>query len=150
MARAVSLQRYAGLGDVSYEQMTREQKLTFLATQLHAIAQLTGEARMRGDAVTVARMRDLFTVVANRFAALRGEAAKADAPSSFMLKLDAFSDEAIKVGKQVGAVAGAAAEGATGLLKNLPMFLLVALVVIGIAAVGYTKHGGVTVRRVSR
>jgi hypothetical protein len=57
-----------------------------------------------------------------------------------MLALDRFSDSALSVGKEVMGVAGAAAKGVGVVLKGLPLYLLLALLVAGMGAYGYAKR----------
>lgn len=141
---AVSARRFSAFGrdgvNVPYEQMTPEGKLAFLQSQLGGIATVLRQAIARGDQTLEAYMRTKYREFSGRLAALRVEASRRDMPSAFMRTLDAFSDRVLAIGREAGALAGAAAKGLGGVLKNLPFFLLAALVVVGIGAAGYARR----------
>ena len=142
----VRADRFAGLGQtVPYESLSLQGKLNFLNRQLSAIAASIGTVRAYPESAekqfSLEQLRQAYKRLSQRAAALRVEASQREAPSSFMLALDRFSDSALVVGKDVMGVAGAAAKGLTGILKGLPLYLLLALVVAGLGGYGYVKHG---------
>jgi uncharacterized coiled-coil protein SlyX len=117
---------------------TLEGRLAFLQRQLHAISLSVAQAKARGDTAAVVTLRALYRKLLGDVEALKADALKAEAPSGFMLALSAFSDEAIRVGKDVGGVVLDTAAATVGVVRSLPVILMVALV---LAAVVLVKIG---------
>lgn len=115
---------------------TIDARVNFLQRQLHAIGLALEQARGRKDAATIVSLRALFNKLNAEIVALQAEAKAKDMPSSFMLTLDALSDEAIKTGLQFRDAGVTIVSGAASLVKYLPLILAVALIVVGLVYAG--------------
>lgn len=113
-----------------------EQKLDFLNQQIQAISVAATQAQARGDAADLQSLITLLRQAASDAAQLRGEVNAAEAPSSFMLALDQFSDSAISVASKLGNAAVNAVTDTLGAAsttaKTIPLLLVGIVVVLGI------------------
>jgi len=115
---------------------TLDARINFLQRQLHAISLSIADAKARDDQVAMDTLRTLWRKVWSQLIDLEQDAYTQEAPSDFMRTLDALSDEAVTVGKQIGMSAIEVSKGAATLVKALPIILLVALVLVGLVYAG--------------
>ncbi len=116
------------------------ERLSLLTSLLNVIGQLAKDAPTPEIA---ARWLEKYRAMVGQLGALRAQVTERP-PSAFMLMLDRFSDAMISFGTETVKIAGTAARGIAGVL---PVALLGLLAVAGLVAYGYTKHGGVRIRR---
>ena len=118
----------ANLGDYATD-------LSFLTSQLGTIAVAAQQAKARSDQADLDSLMRLYRQVATRTRNLRASL-PSDAPSSFMVALDSFSDQAIGVGKSAFGIVEDFGQGAASITKAIPLVAIGLLVVLGI---GLTK-----------
>jgi hypothetical protein len=122
--------------DLSVPVMDLNERLTFLARQLHAIAQGIGDAKARNDLVALAGLTQLYVKVRADFVDLTGEAKRIDSPGALMTALANFSGEVDKVGAALGAGTVAVFSGLGTLARWLPWILAGAVVIVGLVYAG--------------
>lgn len=110
---------------------------------LHGLVLTLQRARAARNAAMEAQVRSGITAVLGYIRALREQIEGREMPSSFMRALDAFSDQALTVARDVGGVALDVGKGAASTVKILPLALLGIIAVLGI---GLFK-GTLSVRR---
>lgn len=115
---------------------TLDARVAFIQRQLHAVNLSLQQAVGRGDAAGIAALKQLYKKLQADAEALKADAHASDAPSAFMMQLDALSDEFIKTGRAIEAATVATVGGIGATFKYLPIILLVALVVVGLVYAG--------------
>lgn len=105
--------------------------LSYLTTQLRIIAVSAQQAKARGDQADLNSIMNMYRQVAAMTRSLRASL-PSDAPSSFMVALDQFSDQALQVGKDAFGIVEDLGQGVGMTAKALPLILIGILVVAGI------------------
>lgn len=104
---------------------TPEDRFTFLAQQMSAIATAMRQALARGDTTDLDSLRTLLKKVVADARTLAGEASQAEMPSQFMLDLANLGDQATQLLQET-------ATGIGGLVSAAPLIVVGLLVVLGI------------------
>lgn len=112
--------------------VTIQSDLDRLQAQLGDLATSIRLAQKAGQTAALEMFRSQYREIARKLAVLRAAASEAEAPSEFMQRLDAFSDDVIAEARAAGADVRDIVHATTGLVKWMPVVLLVALVVVGV------------------
>lgn len=117
-------------------------QLAQLRAQLNDLTKSMQLAAATHQDAALAAFKVQFRELAATAAVLRSQASTSDRPSAFMLTLDKFSDDAIALGRKIGAPVDDLLHSSSLLLKLLPW--LVVAVVVG--AIYWAVKGGLKLR----
>ena|SRR5256885_7631438 len=116
-----------------------QSRLAQLTVQLRNLAQSMKLAKDTNQTAALALFREQYRGLSAEAAELRQIVNQEGAPSTFLVTLDRFSDEAIAVGKELGEDTSAFAKGIAASFKWLPLILGAAAVIAVVLAVSYAS-----------
>jgi hypothetical protein len=102
-----------------------ETQLAQLQAQLHDLADSMTLAARTGQTQALAMFKAQFRQLSAQAATLRSQASQADQPAAFLQSLDRFSDDAIALGRKVGAPVDDLLRSTSTVAKLLPLLLVV-------------------------